>query len=284
MTAYLSIGDFSRATHLTVKTLRHYHQIGLLAPAEVDPHTGYRRYTTDQLSVAQVVRRFRDLDMPLEEIQAILATPDPGLRNKRIVAHLARLRDQLGRTQRAVDDLRNLLTHPVPDATGVELRAVPAAAAAAITDVIDAADGPVWLQGALGELHATLTAQGLAPSGQAGGIYADEVFTDDRGESTIFVPCAGTVRPLGRVRPTVIPAAELAIITYRGEATGVDRAYATLATYVTHHALGVPGPIREYYPVGLPETPDTSLWCTEIGWPVFHTSTPHRDADRLTAD
>jgi DNA-binding transcriptional MerR regulator len=37
---YLSIGDFSRATHMTVKTLRHYHQIGLLEPAEVDPYTG----------------------------------------------------------------------------------------------------------------------------------------------------------------------------------------------------------------------------------------------------
>ena len=45
MSTYLSIGDFSRATHMTVKTLRHYHQIGLLEPADVDPHTGYRRYT-----------------------------------------------------------------------------------------------------------------------------------------------------------------------------------------------------------------------------------------------
>ncbi|MEU7143582.1 MerR family transcriptional regulator [Nocardia sp. NPDC046473] len=278
MTAYLSIGDFSRATHLTVKTLRHYHQIGLLAPAEVDPHTGYRRYTTEQLSVAQVVRRFRDLDMPLEEIQAILVSSDPSLRNARIVAHLDRLQNQLGRTQRAVDDLRDLLIHPAPDAAGVELRAVPAVPAAAITEVVDAADGPVWLQGALGELHATLTAQGLTPTGQAGGVYTDEVFTEHRGESTVFIPCAGAVRPLGRVHPTVVPAAELAIITYRGEATGVDRSYATLATYVTRHALGVPGPIREYYPVGRPETTDTSLWRTEIGWPVFHTGTPHREA------
>ena len=59
MSTYLSIGDFSRATHLTVKTLRHYHQIGLLEPADVDPHTGYRRYTTDQIPTAQVIRRFR---------------------------------------------------------------------------------------------------------------------------------------------------------------------------------------------------------------------------------
>jgi DNA-binding transcriptional MerR regulator len=45
----MAIGDFSRATHLNIKTLRHYHRIGLLEPAEVDPATGHRRYTTDQI-------------------------------------------------------------------------------------------------------------------------------------------------------------------------------------------------------------------------------------------
>jgi DNA-binding transcriptional MerR regulator len=50
MAATLSIGDFSRATNLSVKTLRYYHRVGLLAPAGVDPHTSYRRYTVDQIS------------------------------------------------------------------------------------------------------------------------------------------------------------------------------------------------------------------------------------------
>ncbi|MFI1918179.1 MerR family transcriptional regulator [Nocardia sp. NPDC020380] len=271
MTAYMSIGDFSRATHLTVKTLRHYHQIGLLAPADIDPHTGYRRYTTDQLGVAQVVRRFRDLDMPLEEIQAVLATADPTARNARIVAHLDRLQEQLGRTQNAVDQLRDLLTHSGPAESAVELRAVPATSAAAITDVVDAADGAAWMLGALGELYATLTAQQLTPTGPAGGIYSDEVFTDHRGESTIFVPCAGPVRSVGRVRGIDVPAAELAVITHSGSLADVDRTYGTLAAHVTRHALGVPGPIREYYLVSQRDTPDATQWCTEIGWPIFLT-------------
>src|SRR5690349_1003055 len=74
--AALTIGDFSRATHLSVKTLRHYHRIGLLAPADVDTSTGYRRYTTEQIPTAQVIRRFRDLDMPLDQIHAVLEAPD----------------------------------------------------------------------------------------------------------------------------------------------------------------------------------------------------------------
>ena len=69
MTSSLPIGDFSRATHMSIKTLRHYHRVGLLEPADVDPFTGHRRYTTDQIPTAQVIRRFRELDMPLEEIR-----------------------------------------------------------------------------------------------------------------------------------------------------------------------------------------------------------------------
>ena len=57
----LTIGDFSQVTHLSVKTLRRYHESGLLNPAQVDADTGYRYYSTAQIPTAQVIRRFRDL-------------------------------------------------------------------------------------------------------------------------------------------------------------------------------------------------------------------------------
>ena len=50
------------------------------------------------------------------------------------------------------------------------------------------------------------------------------------------------------------------------------RAYGALATHVTQHALAVDGPIREYYLSGRYDTPDESAWRTEIGWPIFQTS------------
>ena len=271
---YLSIGDFSRATHMTVRTLRHYHQIGLLEPAEVDPDTGYRRYATDQIPAAQVIRRFRDLDMPLEEIQAVLSAPDLRTRNQRITAHLVRLEEELGRVQSATGSLRDLLAAPAPDdiSARIELRSVPAVEAAAIVDVVDAEESVAWLQGALGELHATLAARNAPGGGLAGGIYSDEVFTQHCGQATIFVPCAGPLRPTGRVSSTLIPAAELAVIEHRGPPADVDRAYGVLAAYVARHALAVAGPIREYYLVGQHDTPDTAQWRTEIGWPIFQTS------------
>ena len=55
--ALVAIGDFSRATHTSVKVLRHYHQIGLLEPVDVYRCTGYRRYGTDPISTVQTIRR-----------------------------------------------------------------------------------------------------------------------------------------------------------------------------------------------------------------------------------
>jgi effector-binding domain-containing protein len=108
-------------------------------------------------------------------------------------------------------------------------------------------------------------------SGPSGGIYATELFTEDRGEATVFVPTVSAVQPLGRVAPLVVPGAELAVIVHPGSHADADRAYGALADHVTSHALGVEGPIREYYLVGRHDTQDEQAWRTEIGWPIFST-------------
>jgi DNA-binding transcriptional MerR regulator len=273
MASSLPIGDFSRATHMSIKALRHYHRVGLLEPADVDEFTGHRRYTTDQIPTAQVIRRFRDLDMPIEEIRAVLTAPGIPARNELIAAHLSRLEEDLARTQNAVAALQDLLGQPAAPARGeISHRSVPAARAAAITATIDVSDAGPWYQGALGELHATIGAQGLAPSGAPGGIYATELFTLEHGQACVFVPCSGQIRPVGRAEPLLVPPAELAIIVHGGPLDGIDRAYGALAAHVTQHAIAVDGPIREYYLSGRYDTPDESAWRTEIGWPIFQTA------------
>jgi DNA-binding transcriptional MerR regulator len=271
-TAALSIGDFSRATHMSVKMLRHYHQIGLLQPADVDPDTGYRSYTADQIPTAQVIRRFRELQMPLERIRAVLAASDPAARNALIVSHLDALQGSLAQTQSAVASLRNLLDGgPEDQALPVTHKNVEAAPAASISETVELDGLGLWLRGALGELRATLIAQDVLVAGPAGGIYDDDLFANERGQATVFIPCVGELQAVGRVRFTVIPAAELATVTHHGSLEGLDLAYGALAAHVARHELGVDGPIREYYTVADTDTPDSSAWRTEIGWPIFST-------------
>lgn len=271
MSAALPIGDFSRATHMSIKTLRHYHRVGLLEPAEVDARTGHRRYTTDQIPTAQVIRRFRDLDMPIEQIRGVLTATDVRTRNELIADHLASLEGSLTRMQNAVSALTDLLRPIDPAQEPISHRSVPAVDAAAVTEVIDMAEAGDWYAGALGELRGVLASQGLTACGPPGGSYATDLFTCERGQATVFIPCIGAVRPVGRVDHVEVPPAELAVLVHRGPLDRADRAYGVLATHVARHALAVEGPIREYYLTGRADTPDESLWRTEIGWPIFQT-------------
>lgn len=67
-----SIGEFSKITGLTVKTLRFYHEQGLLVPTCVDDQTGYRYYAETKINVARAIAYLRALDFPLAEIEVLL--------------------------------------------------------------------------------------------------------------------------------------------------------------------------------------------------------------------
>jgi DNA-binding transcriptional MerR regulator len=269
MAARITIGDFSRASHLTVKTLRHYHEAGLLEPSEVDPHNGYRYYSEDQIPVAQVIRRLRGLQMPIADVRGVLDAPDADARNRLIVAHLDRLELELAQTRAAVGELRELLQPAAPQA--IEHRTVPPVRAVGIRQTVDRENISAWWQGAVGELRATMRAQLLRATGPTGGLYASELVQHGRGDATVFLPTDGTANAIGRVAAMTIPAAELAVARHRGSPSDIDRTYGALGAYVIKHEISVDGPLRENYLRGSAETADTREWETEIGWPIFRT-------------
>ena len=62
----LKIGDFSKLSYVSAKALRHYDDLGLLQPAHIDPATGYRYYTVDQLPRLHRILALKDLGLALE--------------------------------------------------------------------------------------------------------------------------------------------------------------------------------------------------------------------------
>ena len=77
MSELLPIGRFGREVRLTPRQLRYYHALGLLVPAAVDPGSGYRYYAEAQLASAELIALLRSVDMPLAEIQLLLADRSP---------------------------------------------------------------------------------------------------------------------------------------------------------------------------------------------------------------
>jgi DNA-binding transcriptional MerR regulator/effector-binding domain-containing protein len=266
----LNIGDFARSTQLSVKMLRHYHELGLLTPAAIDPESGYRQYDSAQVPTAQVIRRFRELGMPLDELRALMQARDVPARNAAIITHLRRMERQLADTQAAVASLRNLIERP-PAPIAIEFRAVRQSLALVQRESIAADEVTAWLAAVFPELRSALTVMGSRRAGADAALFASGLLEADYGEVVAFIPVEGPMRGSGRVALEALPPAEYAVAVHRGSFDDADRTFAALGSFVAERAIGVDGPYRENYPIGPLETPDVSQHRTEICWPVFLT-------------
>ena len=271
MSVLVSIGDFSRMTHLSIKALRFYHDQGLLEPAEIDPATGYRFYDPRQVPVAQVIRRFRDLDMPLDQVRTVIKAPDVETRTKEIIAHLTAMETKLAEMQMSVASLRALLEGS-PALPEVEFRSIPAARALAVRATVTAEEAATWGAGAFAELYGRIERAGLVPAGPGGALFPAGFFELERAELTAFVPVPGPVEPGGRAEAVTVPAVEAAVMVHSGALGDVDQTYGALGTVVAERAIGVEGPIREYYPVPFTDAEPAGGYRIEICWPVFRTA------------
>ncbi|QXQ10010.1 MerR family transcriptional regulator [Paeniglutamicibacter sp. Y32M11] len=272
MSASMSIGDFSRATKLSAKTLRFYHQVGLLIPARVDPVNGYRFYDTEQISIAQVIRNFRLMDMPVEVIRGVLSAPSPHDRDLLIEGHLARMEAQLEATRSAVVSLRGML-YPSLVPVEVTRRSLEPQFVVIIRETINLADLGAWYTGAMDELDALVATAKVSPGGPRGGIWDTELFLNEHGGAALFIPTHSLVPGLpGRAHSERLPAVELAVATHRGTDDTIMQVYGELGRYVTRQGISLAGPIRETYLEGQPGGSQESV--TEIGWPISTTSSP----------
>ncbi|MFD3511245.1 MerR family transcriptional regulator [Nocardia sp. NPDC058666] len=270
MTATVAIGEFARLTHLSVKTLRYYHEIELLEPASVDAGTGYRRYSTDQVEGAHLIRRLRDLDMPLPEIRTVLAAADPAERDAALRAHLTRMEAELDRTREVILSLRALLTAPPPP-IDVDYRVEPAFTALAYTDQVDRTGIDTWCGTVFEQLYMILLEAGIDPAGVAGATYSNEFFTDDNGEVTAFVPLPpGTdFVPIGDFAVLEFPSRQFAVAVHDGPFEDFDRTYGALGSHVAEHDAVLPDePVRERYLVGPDITDNPAEFRTEVCWPI----------------
>ena len=268
VSATLSIGEFSRLTHLSVKALRHYHEVGLLVPAAIDTESRYRRYDAMQAGDAQLIRRLRALDMPIDEIRFVIAATDGAARDTAIAGHLARMEGELARTKEVVASLRALLAQPRLD-TGVERRQLPDVTALAIAATVSHDHVEHWCGAAFGELRSVVAASGGDVTGPGGGVFSAAFFTDDAGPVTAYVPVASAPATLpGRVDVVELSGGDVLVATHAGPFTDLDRTYAVLGAAASELGIATDGAIRELYVVGPDVTDDPLRLRTDVCWPV----------------
>ena len=271
MQALVTIGEFSRLSHLTTKALRHYHDVGLLSPELIDS-SGYRRYAPDQVQQAQLVRRLRLLDMPVPEIAAVLAAPDAKSRDRAIAEHLQRMEDELGRTQQVVTSLRALLA-PSAAPPQVEYRTVGDLPVVGIRAEVRRSDVEQWCSVTFPQLYEAVARSGAEPAGPGGATYDAGFFEQDVGEVVAFVPVAGCESAASPAESLALPAGRFAVAVHAGAFDDIDLSYGRLGGEVAEHDQPLSLPIREHYLIGPNHTADPQQFRTEIWWPISATAT-----------
>ena len=268
-----SIGRFASIGRVSVRMLRHWDEIGLLPPARVEPHSGYRSYAPEQLADLAEIVRLRDLGVGLVDIGRIrrLGVENPAARRL-----LEAARDELRRTVSAESDrLARFDAYlrgpegavPMSGSTiDVVFQAVPAARVATLTRRADGFGsehiGPVV--GPMFPEVAALLAAADVPSGPAVALYS----ADEAGDGTSVLVTAGfevgaAVESVQGLDVHVLPAVErAAVATHRGAMTTIDRSWMALADRVREEGMVPSDAAREIYLT--PGDRPQEEWVTEL--------------------
>lgn len=274
----LPIGAFSRASLLSIKMLRAYHEAGLLVPAEVDTHTGYRSYHWSQLADAGVIRRLRALDLPLEQVGEVVRASDPTVTRSVLEAHRSAMQERLEDVVRALDELDGALSHPASH-TPVHVRQVPAMTVVALSGKVREQDFSAFLGPAYDRLDQVMAALEVSPAGPPGALYPPEI-SDDLEEIEAYFPLpdrslaadddrlAGVVAPHETISVQELPAITSALTVHTGAYDTIGDAYRLLGAWVARNAEPGQLPVREVYLVSYGDVDDPAQFRTEIQWPV----------------
>src|SRR5215831_1995384 len=103
------IGRFARLAGLTVPQLRHYDQRGILVPARRPRRSGYRYYSEAQTAAARVIALLRSIDVPLCDIQELLAAPEPERVRRVFAEHRLRVERRLGEARAALEEIDRII-------------------------------------------------------------------------------------------------------------------------------------------------------------------------------
>lgn len=240
------IGDFSTFTQVTVKMLRHYDEIGLLKPAQVDPDTGYRYYAADQLPRLNRIIVLKDLGFSLEQIREML---QGGLSTEQVRGMLrlrrAEIENRLRQDQQRLIQLDTHLHHldqPAP-LYDVIVRDLPGQLMASIRQLVPSLGDPITqLFNEVEDYAAPARAVGVPFT-----LFHDAEYREENLDVEVAVPLSHPLPATERVRVGDIPGGKMACVVYTGNYDKMPDVLNSLLLWLDQHPYQMAGAIREAY-------------------------------------
>jgi predicted transcriptional regulator YdeE/DNA-binding transcriptional MerR regulator len=287
----IKIGDFSKLAHVSVKTLHHYGDLGLLEPAHIDHYSGYRYYTLEQLAVLNRILALKDLGLSLEQIAQLLhedlsAAEMRGMLRLKRMELATRVEEEQARLRRVEHRLRQIEQEGLACGAEVALKPVPAQTVL-LAQVVAASEEALLpaRNSLLILLQNHLDQARLKPAGPWFTLMDDLPYIETDLELTMGVGVqlqggqragdwAGTPVRLQELAATP----SMASVIHTGESVALPQTYSSLYAWTQANGYQPSGPFRELYlsdagggaaPVS---SPDAGL--IEVQCPVERASIP----------
>jgi DNA-binding transcriptional MerR regulator len=268
----IKIGDFARLCQVSVVTLRHYDELGLLKPLAVDRQSGYRYYGLEQLPRLNRILALKDLGCSLEQIGQVLSE---GLTHEQLSgmlrlkqAELAqRLQEDQARLTRIAARIRQIEQEDTMPQYEVVLKTVPPLLVAARQLRIPTNDQvPAYLGAAYEEIFQHMSRHGVEASGPCQALWhtSADTYADELAEA--LVPIAQPLPSTERVQRYELPARQVAAAVHHGEFESFTQLHGALLSWIEANGYRIAGPFCEIYIAH--DQGDKAGSATEIQYPV----------------
>jgi DNA-binding transcriptional MerR regulator/effector-binding domain-containing protein len=243
-----SIGQFSRITGLTIKTIRLYHEKGLLIPNWVDEATGYRYFDDRNIEQARAISYMRELMIPLAEIKQILDrfAEDSDildfLETHRGTIHLKM--EQLNKAALSLDDI----IHKEKEAKKMIEESSYSVGEKVVEEVFVA--GLRWKghYGDVGKIFAKLgKLAGRNIRGKPMNLYYDCEYKENDADIETCYPAANNTKKSGELIVRTLPGGKCVSLIHKGPYENLSRSYAKIMEYIQNKKYETTLPIREVY-------------------------------------
>ena len=253
------IGEFSKLGQVSPRMLRHYDQIGLLKPGQVDSWTGYRHYTIDQLAQLHRIIALKEMGLSLEQVGELLASGET-LHPERLRKMLSEARGQIERDilenqerlQRVEVRLQQL---EQKDDSPYEIivKPIPALSIASIFETVpDLRNFGAYCASVYADLYAGLRTHSVTPLQPEITIYHEEEYNETKVDAEFGVAVHGKYLKAAPVDERIcfheLPAyASAAALIYEGPFINILDALLTLLKWVAMNGYSFAGPMRELH-------------------------------------
>ena len=271
------IGDFSKVGLVSIKTLRHYDEIGLLQPAYVDEQTGYRYYQVDQLPRLNQIMALKDLGFSLTQVKTMLDEKLSVDDMRDLLAkRRAQIQEQIEAEMRRLAWIETKIDFveregKMPNSQPL-IKMTPAMTVLAIRE--PAPNMANWGE-LITQTHTALQKHGVADIPQCFAVFHGDEYDHEMVDWELAFPVqtknpqAIEVMAGRQLKPRQVPAVEAAAcLVHRGSYTTLSQGYSSLAYWIKQNGYGIAGAGREVYlKIGLQHgNIDDNL--TEIQFPV----------------